>query len=129
LSRIFPGFTFVFLASGHVVQMLVFYGNPIGYVEFVGVDVALDGAVAAEEENAGKGPVDGAGPIGEEDKKADGGDVVLWWKISVCGGYKGMLSCLRPIPRCKSWISRLRISNCCFQERRTTFALKGVWSW
>jgi hypothetical protein len=60
----------------HIIQIIMFLGDPIRLVKFRGGDVALLFAMRAEQEDAGERPVYGAGPVGEEDEEADGEDVV-----------------------------------------------------
>ena len=56
--------------------MFPFLLHPVPVVEFRCGDVALRLSVAAEEEDAGRAPVDWAGPVGEEEEETDGEDVV-----------------------------------------------------
>lgn len=44
-------------------EVLALLGDPVALVELCGVDVALDAPVCAEEEDAGAGEIDGAGPV------------------------------------------------------------------
>jgi len=50
---VFPHLPFISLAPRHVVEVLVLCGDPVRAVQLRGGDVALCGAVGAEEEEAG----------------------------------------------------------------------------
>ena len=72
-----PRISLAFLLARHLIQVLALPGDPISDVQFIRVDEALRGAVAAEEEDSRERPEDGSRPVGEEDEEADGGDVVV----------------------------------------------------
>ncbi|KAH9872686.1 hypothetical protein J1614_005080 [Plenodomus biglobosus] len=72
-------------------QVLALASHPVCDVQFCGVEVALGCAVVAEQEEAGEGPVEGAGPVGEEDEEGDERDGVAGYAVvgvgEVDGGY------------------------------------------
>jgi hypothetical protein len=69
-SLIFSIISTLFLFARHFVEIRVFLRNPVCFMQFGCVDVALLFSMVAQQEDAGERPIYWTGPVRQENKKA-----------------------------------------------------------